>query len=212
MSDTTGKTTDATATTDATTADADTQAAADKGKVYTKAELDGIRNKAVAQARREYADYGDLKATAEEYDKLQESTRSNEDKLRGAHDRAVRERDAALTRANQSIIRSAIIAAASRLGVVDPEAVAALLPQSEIVLEGDEVIGVDEAVEALLAKKPYLRQRGAQRAGAELQGGGAELQTYTRSQIREWLRTGQMTPERQKAVDEAYKAGRVRMT
>jgi hypothetical protein len=180
-----------------------------KAKTFTQAEVDAIANKAKMQARKEFADYNDLKTKADEFDKLQESTRSNEDKLRTAHDRAVRERDEALTRSRNTLIRGSIISAASRLGVVDPEAVAALLPKDELIVEGEEVLGVEEAVKALLVKKPYLRQAGSPRGGNEINGGGTEPVVYTRSQIRLWLKSGQMTADRQKAVEEAAKAGRV---
>ena len=204
------ETTTTTDTTDAAeTVDTTTDGPGAKAKTYSKAELDAIANKRVAAARREYADYNEVKAKAEELDRLQESSKTEEAKLRDRADRADRARDAALTRANQSIIRSAIVSVASRLGAVDPEAVAALLPQSEIVLEGDEVIGVEEAVKALLAKKPYLRAQGAARAGAEIQGGGGEATVFTRSQIRQLARTGGLTPEIQKQIETANKAGRV---
>ena len=133
-------------------------------KTYTKAELDGQVKKAVAAARRESGDILELKMKAEEYDKLQESSKSNEDKLRERADKAVRERDSAITRATNTMVRAAIISAASRLGSVDPEAVAALVSRDELIVEGDEVIGVEDAVKALLAQKAYLRSQGASRA------------------------------------------------
>ena len=178
-------------------------------KTYTKAELDGLVNKAKVAARREFGDYNDLKTKAEEFDKLAEATKTNEERLRERGDRAVRERDSALTRANASIVRGAIISAASRLGAVDPEAVAALLPRDDVILEGEEVIGVEEAVQALLAKKPYLRGAGAARGGSELQGPGQEPAIITRSQIQKWAREGGLTPERTKQIEEANKAGRI---
>lgn len=178
-----------------------------KSKTYTKAEVDGMVKKATAAARREYADYEEKKLKAEEYDKLQESSKSNEEKLRIAHDRAVRERDAALTRAQSTTIRAAIVSVASRLGAVDPDAVAALLPRDDLVIEGDEVVGVEEAVKLLLVKKPYLRKAGSNVGGTEI--GTQQTEVITRSQIREWARSGQLTAERQKQIDEANKANRI---
>lgn len=186
---------------------AETQAT--KAKTYTKAEVDAMVKKAQVSTRREFGDILELRQKAEELDKLQESSKSEADKLRERADRAVRERDAALTRSKSTLIRSAIISAASRLGSVDPEAVAALLPHDELIVEGDEVIGVEEAVKALLAKKAYLRA-GASRAGTEMNGPGQEPAIITRSQIRAWGRSGQLTPERQKQINEAYAAGRIR--
>lgn len=177
-------------------------------KTYTKAEVDAMVNKAKTGVRREYGDVIELRRKAEEYDRLQEESKSEQDKLRERADRAVRERDQALTRAKSTMIRSAIISAASRLGSVDPEAVAALIPFDEIIIEGDEVVGVEEAVRDLLHKKPYLRP-GSARAGVDIRGGGSEPTVITRSQIREWMRNGQLTPERQKQIEEAQKAGRL---
>jgi hypothetical protein len=178
-------------------------------KTYSKRELDAIVAKAVTAARKDFSNYAELQGKAAELDRLQEASKSNEEKLRERADRAVRERDAALSRAQSTMVRSAIVAEASRLGAVDPEAVAALLPRDDLVIENDEVIGVEEAVKALLIKKPYLAQRGAQRAGAEIQGGGQQAIAVTRSQIRQWMRDGALTPERQKLVDQAVAERRV---
>lgn len=190
---------------------ADADKSKQKAKSFTQADVDVMINKAKAAARKEFGDYNDLKLKAEEFDKLQESTKSAEDKLRAAHDKAVRERDDALTRARNTMVRSAVISTSSRLGCVDPEAVAALLPQGELVIEGDEVLGVEEAVKALLAKKPYLRSKSAAGAGSEMNGGEGVQTVFNRSQIKKWARgeAGGLTPERQKAINEAAAAGRI---
>lgn len=99
------------------------------GKTYSKQELDAIVAKAVASARKDFGDYADLKTKAEELDTLKEASKSEQDKLRDRADKMTRERDAALTRARETLIRSESISEASKLGVVDPEAVAALLPR-----------------------------------------------------------------------------------
>ncbi len=181
-------------------------------KTFTQADVDAIVNKAKVQTRKEFSDYLELKTKAEELDKLQESSKSNEDKLRTNYDKAVRERDAALTRAQETLVRASIVSAASRLGAIDPEAVAALLPRDELVIEKDEVLGVEDAVKTLLAKKPYLRGRGAEKAGSEISGGGQEQVIFTRSQIKRWANgaDGGLTPERQKQLNEAAAAGRIR--
>jgi hypothetical protein len=179
-----------------------------KTKTYSKAEVDGMIKKAELKVRQGFGDVLELRTKAEQFDALQESSKSEQDKLRERADRATRERDVALTRAKNTQIRSAIISVASRLGSVDPEAVAALLSHDELIVEGEEVIGVEEAVKALLAKKAYLRQ-GAARGGAELGAPEQSGAPIARSQIREWLRSGQMTPERQKQVTEAQKAGKI---
>ncbi len=182
-----------------------------KGKTYSKAEVDGMIKKAELKVKQGYGDILELRTKAEQFDALQESSKSEQDKLRDRADRATRERDAALTRSRSTLIRSAIISAASRLGSVDPEAVAALLPHDELIVEGDEVLGVDEAVKALLNKKAYLRA-GANRAGLEINGPGQQTAApLPRSQIRGWMKgnDGGMTPERIKQVEEANRAGKI---
>lgn len=191
------------------TPEGDAGEAQPKVKTYSKAEVDAMVKKAELKVRRDVGDVLELKTKAEQFDALQESSKSEQDKLRERADRATRERDAALTRSTNTLIRSAIISAASRLGSVDPEAVAALLPRDDLVVEGDEVLGVEDAVKALLAKKAYLRP-GAARGGVEINGPGQQSVTpIARSQIREWLRSGQMTPEKIKEVEAASKAGKI---
>lgn len=183
-------------------------------KTYSKAELDAIVAKAVAKRDKNFADYQDLKGKADELDALRAQSQTAEEKLRGQHERAVRERDAAMQRAERSLIRSAVVAAASAQGAVDADAVAALVDRTDLVIEDDRVEGAEEAVRALLAAKPYLVDKArARRAGVDMAGGGqnsAPTQTVARSQHRKWLRgeDGGMTTERVKLVDEAMRHGR----
>lgn len=75
----------------------------------------------------------------------------------------------------QTAISSKIQAEASKLGVVDPDAVLALIDKSSIELAEDGTVeGVSEALSALLESKPYLK--GEQRAKAI---GGSSNQTST---------------------------------
>ncbi len=180
-------------------------------KTYSKAEMDGQIKKAVIAAKREFGDVLELRTKAEQFDQLQESSKSNEDKLRERADRMTRERDAALTRAEATQIRSAVISTASRLGSVDPEAVASLLSHDDLVIEGDQVLGVEEAVKALLNNKAYLRTPSANRAGAEMGGPKQEQGPILQSQIKAWAggRDGGLTPERINQIEEARRAGRI---
>jgi hypothetical protein len=180
-----------------------------KAKTYTKAELDGQISKAVAKVRKEFGDVLELKTKAEQYDALQESSKSELQRLQERADRTARERDAALSRANSTHIRAAVISAASRLGSVDPEIVAAALANADLSVEGDDVPGAEEAVRALLARKPFLRA-GAARGGVEINGPGQQPGApIARSQIRAWMKNGEMTPDREKQVLEAQKAGKI---
>jgi hypothetical protein len=180
-------------------------------KTYSKAELDGIVRKAIEKERKTFADYEDLKAKASRLDELQEQGRSETDKLRSQADKAIRERDAALTRAQETHVRSRIIQEAVKQNAVDPDAVAALLDRTELTVDGDQIEGLEEAVKALMAAKPYLSGKGggARRAGADFGSGqqAPPVTKVTQAQHREWLRTGTLTPERAKLVEEALASG-----
>lgn len=66
--------------------------------------------------------------------------------------------DQATQKYQQAIIDNKILAEASKAGVVDVEAVKALIDRTNIKLNDDgTVIGVGEAVKALLASKTYLK-------------------------------------------------------
>lgn len=66
--------------------------------------------------------------------------------------------DEATKKYQQAVIDNQIIAEASKAGVVDIEAVKALLDRKDIKLNDDgTVAGVGEAVKALLTSKPYLK-------------------------------------------------------
>ncbi len=182
-------------------------------KTYTKKEVDAMVAKAAARAVRGFADYEELKAAKTKLDELQVASQTSEERLRLSHDKAVRERDAALQRSERTTIRSAIIAEAVKQQAIDPDAVAALVDRTDLSLgDDDEVEGVEEAVRALLAKKTYLAgPKGARRSGADMSNGQRPPETQRVTQIdhRRWLRgeDGGMTPERAKLVDAAIRAG-----
>lgn len=167
-------------------------------------ELDRIIDRRLISERRKYADYDQLKQRAARLDEIEEQGKSETEKLRGTAQRAQQERDAALQRAEDTLIRAAIVSEASKLGAVDPQAVAALLPRTGIIVDGNEVDGVEEAVKQLLIEKPYLRKAGAQRAGAEITGGTAP-RSFKRSQLRD----PGFYQANQAEIDKAAREGRI---
>jgi len=72
-------------------------------------------------------------------------------------------------RYEETILKNAIIATATQKGAVDPEAIFAMLSPKAVV-DGDEILidgkSVEEAIEELLSKKPYLRKAGPSGTGA----------------------------------------------
>lgn len=181
-------------------------------KTYSKAEVDAMTAKAIAKVRREFGDVAELREKAARLDELEQQSKTEADRLREKHDKAVRERDAANTRATNTLVRASIMAEAGRQGAVDPEAVAALVNRADLTVEGDEVEGVEEAVKALLISKPYLLRQGSRRAGADQHGGAQDSPVITRTQLRRWMvgEDGGLTPERWALIQTAEKAGTIR--
>lgn len=94
---------------------------------------------------------------------------SEADRLKAEAEEAKAKASAADTR----VINAEIKVAAAQAGVVDPDAVAALINREGITLDDSgNVKGVKKALDALLKDKPYLKsQGGAGRSGGE--GGGS---------------------------------------
>lgn len=89
-------------------------------------------------------------------------------------------------KATKALLRSAVMSAATRAGAVDPDAVMAFLDQSQVSIGDDDTVsGVDEAVAAVLAAKPYLVAKPSTPAPGAADGGpqGKSAPTYTKEQI-----------------------------
>jgi hypothetical protein len=89
-------------------------------------------------------------------------------------------------KATKALLRSAVVSAATKAGAVDPDAVMAFLDQSAVSIgDDDTVTGVDEAVAAVLAAKPYLVAKPSTPAPGAADGGpqGKSAPTYTKEQI-----------------------------
>jgi len=186
---------------------------AGRALTMTQAELDGRIAKAVQRAVRPFSDYQELKAAKDELETLRGSSQTTEQRLQNERDRLVRERDQAMQRATNNQVRAAVVAEAAKQGSVNPDDVAALIDRADLEITDTGVEGVEEAVRALLAAKPYLAGGSgrSRRSGAEMNGGqqGAPPEaTVLQSQHREWLRTGQMTPERVALVEKARATGK----
>jgi hypothetical protein len=132
-------------------------------KTFTQEQIDKIVKDRLERQRQQFAGFDDLKKKAEEWDKLQEEQKSE---LEKANERAVKAEETASTatqRANATLIRAEIIskaatAAGERKAFVDPaDAFAHLRDNGDIKVDDDgNVVGVDEALEALAKSKPHL--------------------------------------------------------
>jgi hypothetical protein len=96
-------------------------------------------------------------------------------------------------RANDRLVRAEVKSIAAEMGLVDADAALALMDKSGVkIAEDGSVEGVKEALDALVAAKPYLKQ---QSAPANIGGGtnpanqSSDGKFYTRAEIE------RMTPE-----------------
>ncbi len=132
-------------------------------KTFTQEQIDKIVKDRLERQRQQFAGYDDLKKKAEEYDKLQESQKSELEKANERATKAEESAATATTQANARLVRAEIIAKAAsaageRKAFVDPaDAFAHLRDNDDIKVDDDgNVVGVDEALEALAKSKPHL--------------------------------------------------------
>ena len=114
-------------------------------------------DRVVSELRKEAAKYRtqvrDMEARLKEYEQAQlteqERITAERDELRTLLDQAT-------TRTQRLALESAVITAATRAGVIDPE-VAVALVASQVVYDDDGLpVGVDELVASLVKERPYL--------------------------------------------------------
>lgn len=87
---------------------------------------------------------------------IEESAKSELEKATAAAAAADERAKQADERATRALIKAAVSVAAVNAGAVDADAVFALLPSDTVTVEGEDVRGVDEALAALRASKPFL--------------------------------------------------------
>ena len=117
---------------------------------FTQAELDQKVKERLAREKAKYSDYDELKTQAEKFQEWQESQKSEVDKLREAAEKAAQERDQALAKSREELIRAKFVSAASALGAAHPEDAYRLADRSGVEYEDGKVSGVEEAVKVLL--------------------------------------------------------------
>lgn len=143
-------------------------ASGDDRRTFTQDELDELVARRLTQERRKYADYGDLKKKAAEFDALAEQQKSDAEK---AVDAARREgRSEALKAANDRLLKAEVRAAAAQK-LADPADAVRLLDLASFTVGDDgEIDGaaITAAVEQLVTDKPYLA---AQPSGFQGSGG-----------------------------------------
>lgn len=138
------------------------------GRTFTQEQLDAIVQDRVARAKP--ADYDDLKQKAGEYDKLKEGEKTDLQKAQEAAAQAIRERDEALAGRNVATRAAAIQVEALRQGADEELVALALASDTSIEVKDGKVVGVKEAVEKLLERKPNLKVGAGRQSGGEFGG------------------------------------------
>lgn len=142
-----------------------TQNAVDEPKSYTQAELDRMFQDRVARERQKYADYDDLKAKAGEFDKLQDAQKTELEREREARAKAERDLIETRTQAQETRVRSAIVAEAARRQM-DPDVATAMLDRSLLEFDQDgSPTNIVSAMDSLLEAKPQLAGGGSGGSG-----------------------------------------------
>jgi Skp family chaperone for outer membrane proteins len=137
-------------------------------RTFTQADLDRVVKERLERQRQQYepklAALPELEEKAQRLAEIEESRKSEAEKLVSAIDKAnqtaqqAQEREkAAVERASNTLIRAAVVSEASRQQAIDPDAVYALVDKSRLKLgDDDRVDGVEDAVKELLKERSYL--------------------------------------------------------
>jgi len=194
MADDTGTTNDA--------GDTDTGDKGTTDKTFSQAEVDRIVQERVARVKTAPPDdYNDLKTKAAEFDKLQESQKSELEKATARAEKAETDRQKALDTANARLIQAEVLAAATAQKALKPEHMHKLIDTGQVTVGDDgQVTGASEAVKAFLDANPeYVgttratgdADQGARNKGAEQLSRDA-LQTMSADEIDTALREGRL--------------------
>lgn len=127
------------------------------GRTLTQDEVDRIIAERLSREREKYKDYADLKKAADELAQLKQGQLSDLEK----RDRRIKELEEAAAAKDMTLkertIRYEVMLAASRLGIVDPEAAYRLLDQSALKFDDDGApTNTEAALRDLLKARPYL--------------------------------------------------------
>jgi hypothetical protein len=160
-------------------------------RTFTQEDVD----KMIGQRLSKFSDYEALKARAAKADEFEAAQGTETDKLRTKAEReaekradAVKKAEEATTRANNALMRAAVVSAASQLNAADPGDVFTLLDKSELTVDEDtgDVTGAKEAVEQLLKAKPHLLKRAA---GSGFDGGALGSSTTQQPDMNRLIRS-----------------------
>lgn len=144
-------------------------------QVFSQAEVDRImgrtrteaRDRAMAEIAQKYGDLEGLKKAAEAWAAKEEAEKTELEKLRGEHTKALEKKEAELTKAlekaqtletqlQELALRGALAKMAQEMGI-DPDVAWAMVDRSALSLGDDgKALGVENALNALKKAKPQL--------------------------------------------------------
>lgn len=130
---------------------------AETPKTFTQEEVNVLVGRTRQEVRAQFGDYDKLKERAATADKLESAQLSEKDRLSKQLAEAQRKAADTELRVAETAINAEIRLTASRMGLIDPDAAAALVARTGISYAEDRVTGVDEALTALVASKPWLK-------------------------------------------------------
>ncbi len=155
---------------------------------FTQQQVNDLLAREKGKLERKFGDYAELKDKASKLDQLEESKKTETEKLLAAVEKAGRTAEEATTReqaaterekqahehANSLLVRSAVVSEAAKQSAVDPDDVFGLLDKAKVTISDDgTVTGAQEAVKDLLKAKPHLVGRTGGNFGGGAQGAPA---------------------------------------
>lgn len=123
-------------------------------RTFSQADLDRIVKDRLARQKAQFADYEDIKT------KLSDFEQASKSELEKATERAAqleKQIQDASARAQEALLRAAIVSESAKKNVVDPDAAFALLNKADVLLDDQgSPTNVPDLIDSLLAAKPYL--------------------------------------------------------
>lgn len=156
-------------------------------RTFSQDDVDRIVKDRVARAKATPpADYEDLKAAKARLDELEAASATELEKAQKRTAELERQAADASARAQDALLRSAVVAEAARKNVVDPDAAFALIDRASLEFDDDgSPTNIADAMDSLLKAKPYLVGGGRSGGSADLGArGGTDAKQLTREQLK----------------------------
>ena len=145
--------------------------------ITSQKDLDRVLADRLRRQKEQFKDYDDLKTKAAKFDELDAQSKTDLEKAQQAQADAETKAAAALATANGRLIRGEVKGVAGGMKFIDADDAYALVSSDpgkygDITVDDDgNVIGVKDALEALVAAKPHLVESGKPTGAAD---GGAK--------------------------------------